>query len=69
MDGCDVAYHLAGDYRVGIRATMRAAMEPPSHRHRAVIDAAVAAGLGRIVHVSTINAYGDTGYRVVDETY
>jgi dihydroflavonol-4-reductase len=29
----------------------------------------VAAGVGRIVHVSTINAFGDTGYRVIDETY
>jgi len=70
MDGCDVAYHLAGDYRVGIRATMRAAMEAANvTATERVIDAAVAAGLGRIVHVSTINAYGDTGYRVVDETY
>ena len=25
--GCDVAYHLAGDYRVGIRAATRPAME------------------------------------------
>jgi dihydroflavonol-4-reductase len=70
MDGCDVVYHLAGDYRVGIRATMRAAMEAANvTATERVMDAAVAAGLGRIVHVSTINAYGDTGYRVVDETY
>jgi nucleoside-diphosphate-sugar epimerase len=34
-----------------------------------VLDAAAAAGLSRIVHVSTVNAFGDTGYRVVDETY
>ncbi|HEU4862363.1 MAG TPA: NAD-dependent epimerase/dehydratase family protein, partial [Candidatus Limnocylindria bacterium] len=27
MDGCDVAYHLAGDYRVGIHASERPAME------------------------------------------
>ena len=34
-----------------------------------LLDAAGAAGVERIVHVSTINAFGDTGYRVVDETY
>lgn len=27
MEGCAVAYHLAGDYRVGIRSSMRAHME------------------------------------------
>ena len=34
-----------------------------------VMDAAIDAGVARIVHVSTVNAFGDTGYRVVDETY
>jgi len=70
LDGCDVAYHLAGDYRVGIRASMRAEMEAANvTATESVLDAAVAAGVGRVVHVSTINAFGDTGYRVVDETY
>lgn len=70
LDGCEVAYHLAGDYRVGIRASMRAEMEASNvTATERVIEAAVAADVGRIVHVSTINAFGDTGYRVVDETY
>jgi nucleoside-diphosphate-sugar epimerase len=34
-----------------------------------VLDAAAEAGVARIVHVSTINAFGNTGYRVVDETW
>ena len=34
-----------------------------------VLDAAAAAGVRKIVHVSTQNAFGDTGYRVVDETF
>ena len=34
-----------------------------------LLDAATAARVSRIVHISTINAFGDTGYRVVDETY
>jgi dihydroflavonol-4-reductase len=70
LGGCDVAYHLAGDYRVGIRPSERAAMEAANvTATERTLDAAVAAGVGRIVHVSTINAFGDTGYRVVDETY
>ena len=68
--GCDVAYHLAGDYRVGIRASDRPAMEAANvTATESVLDAAVTAGVGRIVHVSTVSAFGDTGYRVVDETY
>ncbi len=70
MDGCDIAYHLAGDYRVGIHASERPAMEAANvTATERVLDAAAAAGLSRIVHVSTVNAFGDTGYRVVDETY
>jgi nucleoside-diphosphate-sugar epimerase len=34
-----------------------------------VLDSALEAGLGRIVHVSTVNAFGNTKGRVVDETY
>ena len=70
LRGSDVAYHLAGDYRVGIHESDRAAMESANViATERLLDAAVAAGVGRIVHVSTINAFGDTGYRVVDETY
>jgi dihydroflavonol-4-reductase len=70
MVGCDVAYHLAGDYRVGISASARSAMEAANvTATERVLDAAVQAGVGRIVHVSTINAFGNTGYRVVEETY
>jgi len=70
LRGCDAAYHLAGDYRVGIRAAERPAMEAANvTATERLLDAAIAAGVGRIVHVSTLNAFGDTGYRVVDETY
>lgn len=70
LAGCDVAYHLAGDYRVGIARSMRPAMEAANvTATERLLEATVAAGIGRIVHVSTINAFGDTGYRVVDETY
>ena len=70
LAGCDAAYHVAGDYRVGIPRSMRHAMEAANvTATERILDAAVAAGVERIVHVSTINAFGDTGYRVVDETY
>jgi dihydroflavonol-4-reductase len=67
---CDVVYHLAGDYRVGIGADERAGMEATNVTAAVrFMDAAIDAGVGRIVHASTINAFGDTGYLVVDETY
>jgi dihydroflavonol-4-reductase len=69
-DGCAVAYHLAGDYRVGISASMREAMRAANvTATERLLAAATEAGVGRIVHVSTQNAFGDTGYRVVDERY
>ncbi len=70
LRGCDVAYHLAGDYRVGIQRSEHPAMEAANvTATQRLLDAAVEAGVGRIVHVSTINAFGNTGYRVVDETW
>ena len=70
MAGIDVVYHLAGDYRVGIGEAERPAMEAANvTAAERVLDAAHAAGVARIVHVSTINAFGDTEYRVVDETF
>lgn len=70
LDGVDAVYHLAGDYRVGIgRADQPAMLAANVTATERVLDAAISAGVSRIVHVSTINAFGDTGYRVVDETY
>ena len=70
LDGSDVAYHLAGDYRVGIPTSAHEAMELANvTATERLLDTAAQVGIGRIVHVSTINAFGDTGYRVVDETY
>ncbi len=70
IGGSEIAFHLAGDYRVGIRAKDRPAMEAANvTATERLLDAAIDAGVARIVHVSTINAFGDTGYRVVDETY
>jgi nucleoside-diphosphate-sugar epimerase len=70
MASCDAVFHLGADYRVGIPKSERAAMyETNVTGTENVLDAAVEAGAARIVYVSTVNAFGDTRGRVVDETY
>jgi dihydroflavonol-4-reductase len=70
MAGCESVYHLAGDYRVGIgRDDQPAMLASNVTAAERVLDAAIGAGVRKIVHVSTINAFGNTGYRVVDETF
>jgi dihydroflavonol-4-reductase len=70
MAGCDSVFHLAADYRVGIRRSDRAGMfETNVAGTENVLDAAGDAGVGRIVYVSTVNAFGNTRGRVVDEGY
>ncbi|MBI2683901.1 MAG: NAD-dependent epimerase/dehydratase family protein [Actinobacteria bacterium] len=68
--GCDAVFHVAGAYRIGIPARERPAMFGTNVTGTArVIDAAVAAGVARVVYVSTINVFGNTRGVVVDETY
>jgi len=70
MAGCDAAFHLAADYRIGIRASGRAQMfETNVTGTENVLDAATESGVRRIVYVSTVNAFGNTRGRVVDETF
>lgn len=70
MRGCDAAIHAAGSYRIGIPASERPAMLDANVNavHR-VLDAAASAGVERIVHVSTVNVFGNTRGRIVDERY
>jgi nucleoside-diphosphate-sugar epimerase len=70
VDGADAVFHVAAAYRVGIPPSERAAMyETNVGGTERVLDAAIAARVPRIVYVSTVNAFGDTHGRVVDETY
>jgi dihydroflavonol-4-reductase len=70
MRGCDAAFHVAAVYKVGIRDAERPAMfEANVGGTERVIDAAVDAGVGRIVYVSTVGVFGNTHGRVVDESY
>jgi nucleoside-diphosphate-sugar epimerase len=70
MRGAEAAIHLAGAYRVGIAAGERPAMHEANvgTTHR-MLDAAATVGLDRLVMASTVNVFGDTHGRIVDERY
>jgi dihydroflavonol-4-reductase len=68
--GADAVFHIGAMYKVGIPASERPAMYDANVRGtERVLDAAVAAGVERIVYVSTGNVYGNTHGQVVDESY
>ena len=70
MRGADAVIHLAGSYRVGIPASERPAMHDTNvGATNRVLDAAATANLERVVHVSTVNVFGNTKGRIVDERY
>ena len=70
MRGSEAAIHLAGDYRIGIPASERSRMHDANVGATSrVLDAAGVAGLDRLVHVSTVNVFGDTHGHIVDERY
>ncbi len=70
FDAADAVIHLAGMYRVGIMPAERPAMlDANVGATNRVVQASVAAGVARIVYVSTVNAFGNTHGEVVDETF
>ena len=70
LDGADAVIHSAGSYRIGVPPSERDAMwDANVGTTTRVLDAAVAAGVPRIVYVSTVNVFGNTRGRVVDESY
>jgi nucleoside-diphosphate-sugar epimerase len=70
MEGCQAAFHIAADYRVGMPKSKRESMFDSNVRGtERVLDAAADAGVDRIVYVSTANAFGNTKGEVVDETF
>jgi len=56
-DGCGIAFHVAGDYRLWAR-NPRELYESNVEGTRNLIDAALAAGVERIVYTSTVGAIG-----------
>jgi dihydroflavonol-4-reductase len=70
VEGCQAVFHIAADYRVGMPKSKRESMYDANVRGtERVFDAAADAGVDRIVYVSTVNAFGNTNGRTVDETF
>jgi len=70
MDGCDAVFHVAGIYRNGVPRSKRDELYAANVTGTEnVLDAAVDAGVARIVYVSSNVAFGDTNGEAVDEAY
>jgi dihydroflavonol-4-reductase len=70
MQGCDGVFHVAAVYKVGLPKSQRQALLDSNVQGTAhTLDAAVAAGVPRILYVSTGNVFGNTHGQVVDESY
>jgi len=70
VEGADAVFHIAAVYAVGIPKKEREPMWESNVRGtERVLDAAIDAGVGRILYVSTVNVFGNTKGDVVDETY
>jgi dihydroflavonol-4-reductase len=70
VEGADAVLHAGADYRVGIpRSECPQLHEANVRGTERVIDAAVEAGVPRILYVSTGNVFGNTGDAVADEDY
>jgi nucleoside-diphosphate-sugar epimerase len=69
LEGCDACFHIAAVYEVGMPKSKQPAMlEANVGGTERVLDAAIDAGVKRIVYVSTVNVFGNTRGQVVDET-
>ncbi len=70
LEGADACIHAAAIYKVGIPKKERQPMfDSNVTGTENVLDAAVDAGVSRIVYVSTIAVFGNTNEQVVDESY
>jgi len=66
----DLMFHLAGDYRVGIKESEHEEMFRTNVDGTTIIlSAAITAAVSKIVYVSTVGVFGNTRGKVVDETY
>ena len=69
-EGVDSVFHIGAVYKVGIKKSEQAAMHDSNVQGtERVLDAAVTAGVGRILYVSTVGAFGNTHGEVVDEDF
>jgi dihydroflavonol-4-reductase len=69
-EGADSVFHIGAIYKVGVPSSEHQGMYDANvHGTERVLDAAIDAGVGRILYVSTINVFGNTQGDVVDEGY
>jgi nucleoside-diphosphate-sugar epimerase len=69
-EGADACFHGAAIYKIGIKESQHDEMYETNVRGtERVLDAAVQAGVPKIVYVSTINVFGNTRGEIVDESY
>lgn len=70
MEGCDAVIHAAAIYEVGIPASEREAMrEANVGGTERVLGAALELKVPKVVYVSTVGVFGNTGGQIVDESY
>jgi dihydroflavonol-4-reductase len=70
MEACDAVFHVAAIYRNGVRGSERDELYAVNVTGTEnVLDAAVDAGVPRVVYLSSNVVFGDTHGEVVDETY
>jgi nucleoside-diphosphate-sugar epimerase len=70
LQGADSAFHVAAVYKVGMPKSEQQAMwEANVAGTERVLDAAIEAGTGRILYVSTAYVFGNTHGEMVDEDY
>jgi nucleoside-diphosphate-sugar epimerase len=70
IHGADAVIHGAAVYKIGIpKSEYEAMWEANVRGTERVLDAAIEAGVGRIVYVSTVNVFGNTRGQAVDESY
>jgi nucleoside-diphosphate-sugar epimerase len=69
-DGCDAVVHAGAIYEVGVNAPRRVDMyEANVNGTERVLGAALATGVPKVVHVSSIVVFGNTRGTIVDETF
>src|SRR5688500_16027023 len=71
MEGCDAVFHVAADYRVGLRPSSHDSMTDTNVGGTTrVLDAAAATpSVRKVVYVSSLVVNGNTRGQAVDETY
>ena len=68
VEAAKTVFHVAADYRVGVHDSVLEQMRDTNvGGTERVIDAAHAAGVEKIVYVSTVNVFGDTHGESADE--